>query len=140
MSISDSEDTWYRVADAGTPHDNDRIHVRVNGRYLTIFRFDGKLSAIDAICHHAGGPLTLGRVDDIEDLGVKVVLCPWHKFMVTVDKGLKAYQAVEIEHGIPVKKGWKLGKMVQRVHKIMENESGVYVVSIFLYYRCSGCC
>lgn len=48
-----------------------------NGRIITVFRHRGKLSAIDAVCHHAGGPMTLGPVSDIEDLGVTVVSCPW---------------------------------------------------------------
>jgi hypothetical protein len=37
----------------------------------------------------AGGPLTLGKVQDIEELGMKVVLCPWHKFMVDIRTGVK---------------------------------------------------
>jgi nitrite reductase/ring-hydroxylating ferredoxin subunit len=36
---------------------------------VTIFRHRGHLTAIDSVCHHAGGPLTLGPLQDIEDLG-----------------------------------------------------------------------
>lgn len=124
------EEKWYLVAEAGLPKEGDRIHVRVKERYITIFRFRGKLSAIDAICHHAGGPLTLGPVQDIEELGKRVVLCPWHRFMVSIDDGTKAFQSVEIVNGLPVNKGWKLGKMVQRVHKVVEGDRGVYIVSV----------
>ena len=120
---------WFYVAESGLPKEGDRLHVRVKSRYVTIFRFQGKLSAIDSICHHAGGPLTLGAVQDIEELGKRVVLCPWHKFMVSIDDGTKAYQSVEIVKGLPVNTGWKLGKMVQRVHKVVENARGVYLVS-----------
>jgi nitrite reductase/ring-hydroxylating ferredoxin subunit len=129
MSKED-DDVWYLVAEEGLPKEGERLHVRVCERYITIFRFKGHLSAIDAICHHAGGPLTLGPVEDIEDLGKRVVLCPWHRFMVSIDDGTKVYQAVEIEHGLPVKKGWKIGKMVQRTHKVMETDKGIYVVGI----------
>ena len=73
----------------------------------------GTLSSIDAVCHHAGGPLTLGPIQDIEDLGMTVVLCPWHKFMVSIHDGTKAYQKVEIVGGKPTIAGWVKGKMVQ---------------------------
>jgi nitrite reductase/ring-hydroxylating ferredoxin subunit len=129
MSKED-EDVWYLVAEEGLPKEGERLHVRVCERYITIFRFKGHLSAIDAICHHAGGPLTLGPVEDIEDLGKRVVLCPWHRFMVSIDDGTKVYQAVEIVNGLPVKKGWKIGKMVQRTHKVMETDKGIYVVGL----------
>ena len=35
--------------------------------------------------------MTLGKVQDIEELGVKVVLCPWHKFMVNIRTGVKVH-------------------------------------------------
>ncbi len=54
-----------------------RLHTRIEERYITIFRHKGKLSSIDSICHHAGGPLTLGKVTEIEDLGIAVVSCTW---------------------------------------------------------------
>jgi nitrite reductase/ring-hydroxylating ferredoxin subunit len=68
---------WWVVSENGSPHEGERIHTSVAGRYITIFRYKGKLSSIDSICHHAGGPLTLGNITDIEDLGVSVVSCPW---------------------------------------------------------------
>ena len=126
----DPQLVWYKVGERGHIHEGERIHVRIDLRYVTIFRNKGVISAIDSICHHAGGPLTLGPLRDIEDLGVTVVLCPWHKFMVSIDKGQKAYQSVEIINGKPQNVGWRLGKTVQRVHKVYEDDSGVYVVSV----------
>lgn len=120
---------WSRVADRGMPIDGSRIHAKVDGRYVTIFRHQGKLSCIDSICHHAGGPLTLGRLQDIEDLGVTVVLCPWHAFMVTIDGGLKAYKAAGFKNGKAYDAGWKIGKVVQRPHLVEERDDGTYVVS-----------
>jgi nitrite reductase/ring-hydroxylating ferredoxin subunit len=121
---------WSKVAGNGSPADGSRIHAKVDGRYVTVFRHRGKLSCIDSICHHAGGPLTLGRLQDIEDLGVTVVLCPWHAFMVTIDGGLKAYKAVDFRNGKPADAGWKIGKVVQRPHLVVEREDGVYVVGV----------
>ena len=83
---------WWVVSSNGQPAEGDRIHTCIEGRYVTIFRHMGNLSCIDAICHHAGGPLTLGKVFDIEDLGLTVVSCPWHKFLVSIDGGVKAYK------------------------------------------------
>ena len=48
--------------------------------------------------------------------------------MVAIDGGLKAYQGVDFIKGKPVNSGWKLGKIVQRPHKVLENSTGVYVV------------
>jgi nitrite reductase/ring-hydroxylating ferredoxin subunit len=68
---------WWLCSTTGEPAEGNRLHTRIEGRYITIFRHHGVLSAIDAICHHAGGPLTQGGVQDIEDLGMSVVSCPW---------------------------------------------------------------
>ncbi|RYH14903.1 hypothetical protein EON65_32760 [archaeon] len=129
MSSLDPEHEWFHVAEKGRPAEGSRLHVRIQGRYITVFRNKGCLSAIDSICHHAGGPLTLGVTKDIEDLGVTVVLCPWHRFMVSIDTGKKAYQSVEVINGKPTNTGWKIGKVVQRSHLVVELDSGIYVVS-----------
>eukprot|EP01038_Epipyxis_sp_PR26KG_P015153 gene15153-20413_t len=120
-------DVWYKVSEAGSIAEGGRIHVRVEGRFVTLFRNRGILSAIDSICHHAGGPLTLGPLQDIEELGLTVVLCPWHKFMVSIDGGLKAYKAVDVSSGKPVVVGWKVGKVVQRPHRVLDHPSGIYI-------------
>ena len=45
----------------------------------------GELHCLDAICYHAGGPLTEG---DIEDFGGhRAVVCPWHKYRVDLRTG-----------------------------------------------------
>mmetsp|Transcript_11681 Transcript_11681/g.19555 ORF Transcript_11681/g.19555 Transcript_11681/m.19555 type:complete len:174 (-) Transcript_11681:1322-1843(-) len=124
---SESSGKWARVADRGVPIEGGRFHAKVDGRFVSIFRHKGKLHCIDSICHHAGGPLTLGPLQDIEDLGVTAVVCPWHKFLVSIDGGVKAYQGVEFKGGKPVNAGWKLGKIVQRPHRIAERPSGVYI-------------
>ena len=123
--------SWWRVSSTPLPSSEDdiRLHVNVDGRLITVFKYKGQISAIDAICHHAGGPLTQGKVQDIEDLGVTVVFCPWHHYSVTIDKGLKAYRGVDIIGGKPINTGWKLGKSVQRVHEVIETSSGLYIVS-----------
>ncbi|GAA2028767.1 Rieske 2Fe-2S domain-containing protein [Pseudokineococcus marinus] len=47
--------------------------VVVEGRQVAVFRHrDGRLSALDAVCPHSGGPLADGQTDD------RVVVCPLH--------------------------------------------------------------
>jgi nitrite reductase/ring-hydroxylating ferredoxin subunit len=124
-----TKSTFWKVCEAGLPTEKSRLHSQIEGRYITIFRENGKLSVIDSVCYHAGGPLTLGTLQDIEDLGgITAVSCPWHKFLVSIEDGCRVYQQVTIVDGKPSVRGWTRGKVVQRAHKIFENSSGVYVV------------
>ena len=123
MSSPEGKGWWQLDTSASSLREGQRVHCCVEGRYISIFRVKGTLSAIDAICHHAGGPLTAGPLQEIEELGgVTVVLCPWHHFAVDVKLGLKAYQSVEIKNGAPLNSGWKIGKMVQRPHNVRQRE------------------
>lgn len=46
----------------------------VDGAQVAVFRHrDGHLSALDAVCPHAGGPLADGQID------ARVVICPLHQ-------------------------------------------------------------
>jgi nitrite reductase/ring-hydroxylating ferredoxin subunit len=96
---------YWKVCEFGLPEEGGRLHTCVEDRYITVFRSRGKLSCIDSVCHHAGGPLTDGPIQDIEELGITVVVCPWHRFMVSIDDGVKAFQGVDIINGVPVKSG-----------------------------------
>ena len=87
---------WYRICEKNKLRNGDRLHCCVSGRFITIFRENGNFSAMDSVCHHAGGPLTLGKLTDIEDLQKLAVVCPWHRFLISVDSGQKLYQAVEV--------------------------------------------
>ena len=47
--------------------------VVVDGQQVAVFRHrDGRLSALGAVCPHAGGPIADGQMDD------RVVVCPLH--------------------------------------------------------------
>ncbi len=54
--------------------------------------------------------------------------------MVSIDKGLKAYQGVDFINGKPVNSGWKSGKMVQRSHYVCEYNGFIYLVIFILIY------
>ena len=118
----------WRVSDVGVPLEGNRIHTRIDGRYVTVFRNKGKLSCIDSICHHAGGPLTLGPLQEIEDLSLTVVSCPWHRYLVSISDGTKVYQEVKIINGKPTNTGWVNNhKCVQRSHNVIENDKGIFI-------------
>jgi len=124
---------WWKVAESDRLHASDRLHTKIEGRFVTIFYYKGALSCIDSICHHAGGPLTKGEIRDIEELSISVVSCPWHKFLVGIKGGEKVYQSVEIKSGVPVNTGWKVGnKMVQRSHIVKQTERGIFVSLVLM--------
>ena len=53
-----------------------------------------------------------------------------HRFLVSIDKGVKVYKAIEIIDGKPTVVGWRTGKEVQRAHQVVERGGNLYVVSI----------
>lgn len=123
----------------------ERLHFEVQARYITIFRHRDVLSAIDSVCHHAGGPLTLGPLQEIEEVGLTVVSCPWHRFLISIDGvgsdlgadalppaigGIKVYKGIDVIDGVPKESGWKTGKVVQRPHRVMEGGDGYIYVSL----------
>lgn len=71
--------------------------------------------------------MATGQVTDIEELGISVIVCPWHRFMVDIADGTRAYQAVDMVDGKTIVKGWVKGKTVQRCHEVYESSEGVFV-------------
>ncbi len=56
--------------------------------------------------------------------------------MVSIDKGLKVYNAVEVINGKPTAVGWKVGKVVQRAHRVFEEHGDLLLVNFIfnLFY------
>ncbi|MEO9484889.1 MAG: Rieske 2Fe-2S domain-containing protein [Ekhidna sp.] len=46
----------------------------VSGERVAIFKYDGKISAINNVCRHQGGPLGEGKIID------GCITCPWHGY------------------------------------------------------------
>ena len=135
---------WWEVADSAEllPSSRgrwSRVHTRIDRRAITVFRRGGdssssQLTAIDSICAHAGGNLTAGPVQDIEELGLSVVLCPLHRYMYAIHPpemaGAKVYQALQFKNGKPSGSQWtatKKGSSCQRSHLVREGQGKVYV-------------
>jgi nitrite reductase/ring-hydroxylating ferredoxin subunit len=58
------------------------LEVDYDGRIYALFHAqDGKISVIDGICAHQGGPLAEGKLDG------PVVTCPWHGWQFDMRTG-----------------------------------------------------
>ena len=130
---------WWLVSSYSISR-GSRLHTRIEGRAITVFRDlkSGTLSAIDSVCAHAGGNLADGQIQDIEELGLSVVLCPLHRYMYAVSPvemaGSKVYQALEFSGGgTPGKAKWtvtKRGASCQRSHAVIESDDGKMYIQI----------
>ena len=60
---------WHKVTETLTlKKTNSRVHVAVQGRYVSIIRGRrGDLYCIDSVCYHMGGPLTIGDIEDVNN-------------------------------------------------------------------------
>ncbi|KAK9819959.1 hypothetical protein WJX72_004468 [[Myrmecia] bisecta] len=119
--------TFHKVAPAGgVAEDGDRLHLQVEGRYVSLVRSKQTLHCIDSVCFHAGGPLTLGDIENLE--GRSCLVCPWHYYKIAMDTGEKYYQGLEKDaEGKLVPGAWKSVGARQRVHRVEERTDGIYV-------------
>lgn len=62
-----------------------------------MLRLQGVLHAIDSVCFHAGGPLGIGEIEDLN--GKSCIVCPWHHYKIDLTSGDKYYQAGVWENG-----------------------------------------
>ncbi len=60
------------AAEESAVPEGEGLDVTVGGKELALFRVDGRIHAIDALCPHEGAPLAQGSVTG------GVVTCPWH--------------------------------------------------------------
>lgn len=102
-----------------------RVHVRLGGRYVSVFRHEGVLRAIDSVCFHAGGPLALGDLEDVD--GKACLSCPWHHYKITIDTGEKLYRSLDKVGDKLVPGDWKSVGKRQRIHRVVEHGGSVYV-------------
>ena len=56
--------------------------VEVNGVEVALFKVDGKVCAMYAVCPHQGGPLNEGGLTG------SLVTCPWHGWEFNVTTGV----------------------------------------------------
>ena len=57
------------------------VEVEHEGRIYALFNVEGKITAIDGVCPHQGGPLADGTLEGT------TVSCPWHGWQFDVCTG-----------------------------------------------------
>mmetsp|Transcript_12772 Transcript_12772/g.17743 ORF Transcript_12772/g.17743 Transcript_12772/m.17743 type:complete len:176 (+) Transcript_12772:93-620(+) len=111
--INAKEGNFVKVATLEGLQRENRLHLKVGGRQISILRYKEEIYCMDSICYHTGGPLTLG---DIEELvpGEPCIKCPWHSHPISLKTGKKYSKGVEFDSNGKVKrvKAWAPGKRV----------------------------
>ena len=112
------------VASSVGDSDGARVHVKAKQpdgkeRYVSVLRFRGSLYALDSVCYHAGGPLAVGDIEEVE--GQPCILCPWHAYPISIATGDKLYRATEKgDDGRLIPAGWRSVGKRQRTHEVEE--------------------
>ncbi|XP_005098944.1 Rieske domain-containing protein [Aplysia californica] len=101
-----------------------RKRLTVRGRDIFIIARGSELFALDSFCYHAGGPLHMGDIEEMP--GYTCVVCPWHRYKITLRSGEGLYHSID-PHNLskpPVlcSKGVK-----QRTHLVTLEGDDVYV-------------
>ena len=137
MSSHASSSSWSLLAGTSASslsRDGERIHGyipqecsdgRIRSRAVTVLRHSGKVYCFDSTCYHAGGPLGLGDIEEVG--GDPCVVCPWHAYKVSLTKGGKYYEALEMRGGKLVPSGLKVKSRAQRLHNAEKRADGIYV-------------
>ena len=55
------------------------------------------------------------------------IVCPWHKYKITLAEGEGLYQAVDDPTAKPLRTHWRSKGVKQRIHKVTEVNGDVYV-------------
>lgn len=79
---------------ADMPADGRAKEFNCDGKWVCVARVDGRLSAMDNVCPHRGGPLGTGVVMDGK------VVCPWHGWQFDPQTG----ECVQADASVPVYK------------------------------------
>ncbi|KAM7391950.1 hypothetical protein PAMP_022596 [Pampus punctatissimus] len=76
-------------------------------------------------CGNAGGALEYGDIEEFN--GRLCIVCPWHKYKITLAEGEGLYQAVDNPTAKPLRTHWRSKGVKQRIHKVTEVNGDVYV-------------
>ncbi|XP_064496928.1 Rieske domain-containing protein isoform X1 [Pseudopipra pipra] len=101
-----------------------RTTAKINGREIVVFYHEGKFHALDSRCYHEGGPLCRGEIEDIN--GQACIVCPWHKFKITLETGEGLYEGINPLEPSPTPQ-WQSKGVKQRIHKLTIDNGSVYV-------------
>ncbi|XP_007487324.1 Rieske domain-containing protein isoform X3 [Monodelphis domestica] len=94
---------------------SQRMTAIVHDREIVIFYHKGEYHAMDIRCYHSGGPLHLGEIEDFD--GQACIVCPWHKYKITLTTGEGLYQSINPKDPSAVPK-WRSKGIKQRIHTV----------------------
>lgn len=75
------EDDFVVVCDVSEIEENRAKVILVGEENIAIFKYEGKLSAINNVCKHQNGPLGEGKIID------GCITCPWHGYQYLAENG-----------------------------------------------------
>ncbi|XP_029989381.1 Rieske domain-containing protein [Sphaeramia orbicularis] len=93
-------------------------------RDIVIIYHQGVFHAIDSYCYHAGGILANGDIEELD--GKLCIICPNHKYKISLAKGEGLYRGVDPREEQRVPRWYSKG-VKQRVHTVTETDGDVYV-------------
>lgn len=74
-------DGFVEVCDVAEIAENRARTLMINGQNIALFRYEGKMSAINNQCRHQNGPLGEGKIID------GCITCPWHGYQYLPHNG-----------------------------------------------------
>ncbi|NXG29579.1 RFESD protein, partial [Dromaius novaehollandiae] len=105
---------------------SQRITTKVNDREIVVFYHEGKFYAMDSRCYlaHFLSLLFFFSFQDIN--GQPCIICPWHKYKITLETGEGLYQAINPMEQSPTPR-WQSKGVKQRIHKVTVDNGNIYV-------------
>ncbi|XP_067231236.1 Rieske domain-containing protein [Chanodichthys erythropterus] len=101
-----------------------RTTVTLDGRDVLIIYHQRTFYAMDLQCYHAGSTLETG---DIEEINNKLcIVCPKHKYKISLAEGEGLYKAKNPMEAVPTLRWYSKG-IKQRVHKVTEVDEDIFV-------------
>ncbi|KFO77715.1 Rieske domain-containing protein, partial [Cuculus canorus] len=101
-----------------------RKTAKVNGRGVVVFYHEGKFHALDSRCYRKIFACMIFLWQDID--GQACIVCPWHKFKITLETGEGLYEAINPLEPSSTPK-WQSKGVKQRIHKVTIDNGNVYV-------------
>ncbi|MEO0554038.1 MAG: Rieske 2Fe-2S domain-containing protein [Bacteroidota bacterium] len=81
VAIDDAKSEFVRACNTSEIKENRAKIVTISGERVAIFKYNGKLSAVNNFCRHQGGPLGEGKIID------GCITCPWHGYQYRPEDG-----------------------------------------------------
>ncbi|CAB1422834.1 unnamed protein product [Pleuronectes platessa] len=96
----------------------------LEGRDILIVYQQGVFYALDSYCYHAGAMLQNGDIEEID--GKLCIICPNHKYKISLAQGEGIYKGTDPRQKPPVARWYSKG-VKQRTHMVTETDGKVYV-------------